>query len=213
MRAHQIEDMIVIKWYLPFLVVPTVGILTGADLYSLCIDPDKGPISGMTGGVPLAVLAAGYLGSILVGSTLILFAFDVTMSKIAWLSIVPLFTICFWFGRTWARVRVAVAVGISISFWFSRSTFRNQRKFLHELITVTNTDLATVDHAMAMRYYILFLGVVSNRHGMRCVNSSKIPSKLLKHWFSYKSKDVRLLRCLGRHGRSSLQKRKRIRRW
>lgn len=107
----------------------TVGILTGADLYSLCIDPDKGPISGMTGGVPLAVLAAGYLGSILVGSTLILFAFDVTMSKIAWLSIVPLFTICFWFGRTWARVRIIVAVGISISFWFSRSTQEQKKGF------------------------------------------------------------------------------------
>lgn len=97
-----------------------MGILTGADLYSLCIDPDKGPISGMTGGVPLAVLAAGYLGSILVGSTLILFAFDVTMSKIAWLAIIPLFAVCFWFGRTWARVRVALAVGISIGFWFSK---------------------------------------------------------------------------------------------
>jgi hypothetical protein len=89
--------------------------------YRINIDPDKGPISSMTGGQPLIILSAGYLGSILIGSSLIMASFDTSASKVASLLVFPLFIICFWFGRTWARIRVLACIGLSVGFWFSES--------------------------------------------------------------------------------------------
>ncbi|PWN37895.1 uncharacterized protein FA14DRAFT_115716, partial [Meira miltonrushii] len=105
-------------------------------LNSITIDPDKGPISGMTGGIPPIILAAGYICSILVGSGLMMAAFDITASKIAALIVYPMLIFCFWFGRTWARIRILICMAISIAFFF-------------------------INHATALRFYVLFLGVLN----------------------------------------------------
>lgn len=122
----------------------TVAILTGANVYScvtetcshtasrsihparpalhlarITIDPDKGPISSMTAGQPFAILSAGYIGSILVGSAMIMTAFDISASKVTSLTLFPLLIVCFWFGRTWARIQVLGCIGLTIGFWFS----------------------------------------------------------------------------------------------
>lgn len=73
----------------------------------------------MTGGSPLAILSAGYLGSVLAGTGLILASFDTRASKVACLIVTPVFVISFWFGRTWARFRILLAIGLTIGFWFS----------------------------------------------------------------------------------------------
>lgn len=132
--------------FLPIHISLSVAILTGANVYScvseererekvwfcccssshisyllhsINIDPDTGPISGMIGGQPFVILSAGYLGSISVGSALIMASFDTSASKVASLAIFPLFIVCFWFGRTWARIRILACLGLSIGFWFS----------------------------------------------------------------------------------------------
>jgi hypothetical protein len=89
--------------------------------FRITIDPDKGPISGMTDGQPHLILLAGYTTSILAGSVMIMSGFDTSASKVACLSLFPLFVVCFWFGRTWARMRIMACVGLSVAFWFSES--------------------------------------------------------------------------------------------
>jgi hypothetical protein len=121
------------------LTQPTVGILTGAHIYSVTIDPDNGPISGMTNGQPLVILLSGYLGSILLGSALIMCAFDISASKVAALIVYPVLLVCFWFGRTWARMRVLACIAVSVGMFF-------------------------VQHASALRYYVLFLGVMNTAY-------------------------------------------------
>jgi hypothetical protein len=73
----------------------------------------------MTGGQPHLVLSAGYLTSILAGSAMIMSAFDLSASKVTCLGLFPLFIVCFWFGRTWARLQIMACVGLTIGFWFS----------------------------------------------------------------------------------------------
>lgn len=90
----------------------------------------------MTGGIPPIILTAGYLSSILIGSALMMASFDITASKIAALVAYPMLIICFWFGKTWARIRILICMAISIAFFF-------------------------INHATALRFYVLFLGVLN----------------------------------------------------
>jgi len=113
----------------------------------------------MTGGLPLVIVSAGYLGSILIGSALIMAAFDTSASKVASLIVFPLFIICFWFGRTWARIRILGCIGLSIGFWFSE--LDEQRQDAEWPVPLTFLLAITVKEAHYLRFYVLFIGVVS----------------------------------------------------
>ncbi|PWO01020.1 hypothetical protein FA09DRAFT_286944, partial [Tilletiopsis washingtonensis] len=93
----------------------------------------------MMRGVPVLTLGAGYVGSAAFGAALIFCAFDTRASKIACLATIPLWAPVAWFGTTWCvratRIRIALAVGVTIACWF-------------------------IDHAIALRFYMLFLGVL-----------------------------------------------------
>lgn len=69
---------------------------------SVCIDPDRGGICGMTSGAPLLTLSAGYLGSAMVGSALILAGFDLSASKVAFLVLAPFWVVVSWFAVTFS---------------------------------------------------------------------------------------------------------------
>jgi hypothetical protein len=79
----------------------SVGLLLGAQVNSVTIDPDRGAISGMMRGVPVLTLGAGYVGSAAFGAALIFCAFDTRASKIACLATIPLWAPVAWFGTTW----------------------------------------------------------------------------------------------------------------
>ena len=48
----------------------------------VCIDPDLGGATNVSGGVPTVILAAGYVGSTLFGGVLIMSGFDTLVAKI-----------------------------------------------------------------------------------------------------------------------------------
>ncbi|PWN51650.1 hypothetical protein IE53DRAFT_306889, partial [Violaceomyces palustris] len=115
----------------------TAGILTGAHLHTVTIDPEKGGLCGMTSGIPIVTLSAGYVGSSIVGSALILAGFDTQASKVACLAASPLWLAVFWFGLSFSvRIRIVAAVGLMISLWF-------------------------IDHGAPLRFYNLFIGVLN----------------------------------------------------
>ncbi|PWN40573.1 hypothetical protein IE81DRAFT_325443 [Ceraceosorus guamensis] len=84
------------------------AILSGGTVHSIAIDPERGAISGMTGGNPVLTLAAGYFGSTLFGAALIFCSFDIRASKIAYLATVAIWIPVAWFGLTWCVVRAVM---------------------------------------------------------------------------------------------------------
>ncbi|BGP02706.1 hypothetical protein NBRC10513v2_003801 [Rhodotorula toruloides] len=64
------------------------GLLTGAKVKSIVLDPNQGGTTRMIGGFAFCSLPAGYIGSTLIGSGLLFASFDQKASKIA---AIPLF--------------------------------------------------------------------------------------------------------------------------
>jgi len=119
------------------------GVLTCARIYSVELDPDEGGATRMSGGIPWITLPAGYLGSSLIGAALIACGFDTKASKIACLVLGGFFLITLWWARrnflTW--VLIIGMVGLIVAFWF-------------------------IAHAVALRYLILFIGVMSDLYAI-----------------------------------------------
>jgi len=114
------------------------GVLTGARIKSIELDPDEGGVTRMTGGISRITLPAGYLGSSLIGACLIACGFDTTASKIACIVLAVFFVFTLWWARknwlTWALV--AGLGALIILAWF-------------------------IANSVALRYFILFVGVMS----------------------------------------------------
>ncbi|KZT11104.1 uncharacterized protein LAESUDRAFT_720283 [Laetiporus sulphureus 93-53] len=146
---------IAILWHLPYLNViiypfklltvgfhemshAFVGVLTCAHIHSIELDPDEGGATRMSGGIPWLTLPAGYLGSSFIGAALIACGFDTDASKVASIVLAAFFLFTLWWARrdwlTW--VLILGMSGLVIMFWF-------------------------VDNATALRYFILFIGVMS----------------------------------------------------
>jgi len=119
------------------------AVLTGGHVESISLDPREGGVTHMRGGVGAITLPAGYLGSSLIGSLLILCGFDIVASKVA--SIV--LAVCFLFTLWWARkdwltiVTVLAAVGLLVACWF-------------------------IAHAEPLRFVVLFIGVMSSLYSV-----------------------------------------------
>ncbi|RKF77778.1 hypothetical protein GcC1_061012 [Golovinomyces cichoracearum] len=112
--------------------------LTGGRVKSISLDPHEGGVTSMVGGIGIITLPAGYLGSSLIGSLLIFSGFNIVASKIASL----ILAVCFLFTLWWARknlltiITILLAVGLLVGCWFT-------------------------PHAEALRFVVLFLGVMS----------------------------------------------------
>jgi len=146
---------IAILWHVPYLSViiypfklltvgfhemshAFVGVLTCAHIHSIELDPDEGGATRMSGGIPWLTLPAGYLGSGFIGAALIVCGFDTNASKVASLVLAAFFLFTLWWARrdwlTW--LLILGMSGLVILFWF-------------------------VDGGVALRYFILFIGVMS----------------------------------------------------
>jgi len=115
-----------------------MGVLTCATIHSIELDPDEGGSTRMSGGVQWLTLPAGYLGSSLIGACLIACGFNTDASKIASLVLAVFFLFTLWWARrnvlTWALI--FGMSGLIVLFWF-------------------------VGGGVALRYFILFIGVMS----------------------------------------------------
>ncbi|KAK7023914.1 peptidase M50B-like-domain-containing protein [Favolaschia claudopus] len=114
------------------------GVLTCARIHSIELDPDEGGATSMSGGIPWITLPAGYLGSSFIGACLIACGFDTNASKVAVIVLGVFFIFTLWWARrnllTWALI-LGMA-GLIILFWF-------------------------VAESVALRYLVLFIGVMS----------------------------------------------------
>jgi len=115
-----------------------VGVLTGARIHSIELDPDEGGATTMSGGISWLTLPAGYLGSGLIGAALIACGFDTNASKVASLVLAAFFIFTLWWARrnilTW--VLLLGMSGLIVLFWFLRG-------------------------GEVLRYLVLFIGVMS----------------------------------------------------
>ncbi|SGY61508.1 BQ5605_C007g04566 [Microbotryum silenes-dioicae] len=138
----------VLKWILYPLKMLTIafhefghaatGCCTGARIKSITLDPREGGCTMMSGGISAITLPAGYLGSSLIGALLIFCGFDIVASKIASFVLAVAFIIILWWGRKdWLTiVTILVSVGLLVAGWF-------------------------IAHGAALRYEVLFIGVMS----------------------------------------------------
>jgi len=131
------------------------GLLTGARIHSIELDPDEGGATRMSGGIPWITLPAGYLGSSLIGAVLIACGFDAKASKIACLVLAGFFIITLWWARrnmfTWLLI-IGMA-GLIVAFWF-------------------------IYDSEALRFLILFIGVMSDLYVLWDVIDDTIARKV-----------------------------------
>ncbi|KAK3359870.1 peptidase M50B-like-domain-containing protein [Lasiosphaeria hispida] len=133
-------------------------VLTGGHVKSISLDPREGGVTHMQGGKSALTLPAGYLGSSLIGALLILCGFNIVASKVASIIVGVCFLLTLWWGRRdWLTIMtILLAVGLLVGCWF-------------------------IAKAEALRYVILFIGVMSSLYSvwdicddliLRKVNSS-----------------------------------------
>ncbi|KAH8157661.1 hypothetical protein CIB48_g10589 [Xylaria polymorpha] len=134
------------------------AILTGGRVKSISLDPHEGGVTHMVGGKSAITLPAGYLGSSLIGAILIFTGFNIVASKIISIVLGVCFLLTLWWGkRDWLTIiTILLAVGLLIASWF-------------------------IVHAEALRFVVLFIGVMSSLYSvwdicddliLRKVNSS-----------------------------------------
>ncbi|KAI8629612.1 peptidase M50B-like-domain-containing protein [Xylariaceae sp. FL1651] len=134
------------------------AVLTGGRVKSISLDPHEGGVTHMMGGKSAITLPAGYLGSSLIGAILIFTGFNIVASKIVSIGLGVCFLLTLWWGKKdWLTIAtILLAVGLLIASWF-------------------------IVHAEALRFVVLFIGVMSSLYSvwdicddliLRKVNSS-----------------------------------------
>ncbi|KAI3399565.1 hypothetical protein diail_6204 [Diaporthe ilicicola] len=113
--------------------------LTGGKVESITLEPKEGGKTLTRGGSRAVILSAGYLGSSLIGALLTFCGFDIVASKVASIVVGVAFLLTLWWGRRdWLTIcTILAAVGLLIGSWF-------------------------IADAEALRYVILFIGVMSS---------------------------------------------------
>ncbi|WWC99136.1 hypothetical protein V866_006031 [Kwoniella sp. B9012] len=114
------------------------GVLTCATVEKITLDPQEGGSTRMRGGIPAITLPAGYLGSSFIGAALIACGFDTNASKVACLILAFFWILTLWWARSsWvAWATIALMAGLIVITWL-------------------------VAHSVALRFLILFIGVMS----------------------------------------------------
>ena len=154
--AHVLLQMLVIAFHEFGHAITAV--FTGGKVESITLDPNEGGVTRMRGGISAITLPAGYLGSSLIGALLTFCGFDIVASKVASIVLGVCFLLTLWWGkRDWLTIiTVLLAVGLLIACWF-------------------------IKHAEALRFVVLFIGVMSSLYSvwdicddliLRKVNSS-----------------------------------------
>ena len=120
-----------------------MAVCTGGRVVSITLDPKEGGVTQMKGGISALTLPAGYLGSSLIGALLIFCGFDIVASKIASFVLGACFLLTLWWGkRDWLTIgTVLAAVGLLVGCWF-------------------------IKHAEALRFVVLFIGVMSSLYSV-----------------------------------------------
>ncbi|EUC59680.1 peptidase M50B-like protein, partial [Rhizoctonia solani AG-3 Rhs1AP] len=113
------------------------AIFTGGRITSISIDPNTGGCTRVEGGHPPTILAAGYLGSILLGAGLVVASWDTLAAKIA---------------------SFPVAIGLAVPLILVRDVFTIILIVIYEALLI---GFWFIKHADALRYYCLFLGIMS----------------------------------------------------
>lgn len=129
--------LIVVAWHELGHVVASA--CSGYKLESVTVDPNEGGATRLEGGhYNPAALPLGYMTSCLLGGVLVFCGFNTLASKIASFFLMISLVVTFWWanGLT-ARLMTLCSLGLLIGFWF-------------------------IDHAGILRYYILFVGVMSS---------------------------------------------------
>jgi hypothetical protein len=119
------------------------AILTGGKVKSIELDPNEGGVTHLSGGISAITLPAGYLGSSIIGALLTFCGFNIVASKIASIVLGVCFLLTLWWGkRDWLTiVTILLAVGLLIACWF-------------------------IQHAEALRFVVLFIGVMSGLYSL-----------------------------------------------
>jgi hypothetical protein len=119
------------------------AVLTGGRVKSISLDPREGGVTHMVGGRSILTLPAGYLGSSIIGALLIFCGFNIVASKVASLVLAVCFLLTLWWGkRDWLTIlTILLAVGLLVACWF-------------------------IAHAIALRYVVLFIGVMSSLYSV-----------------------------------------------
>ena len=88
-------------------------------------------------------LPAGYLGSSLIGALLTFCGFNIVASKVASIVLGVCFLLTLWWGKKdWLTIlTILIAVGLLVAFWF-------------------------IAHAEALRFMVLFIGVMSSLYSV-----------------------------------------------
>ncbi|KAK3671759.1 hypothetical protein LTR78_008304 [Recurvomyces mirabilis] len=116
---------------------------TGGRVESISLDPHEGGVTHMRGGISAITLPAGYLGSSIIGMLLTFCGFDIVASKVASIVLGVCFLFVLWYGKKdWLTIlTILLAVGCLVAFWF-------------------------IAHAEALRFYVLFIGVMSSLYSV-----------------------------------------------
>ncbi|KAB5594965.1 hypothetical protein CTheo_1598 [Ceratobasidium theobromae] len=109
----------------------------GTPVRCISIDPNTGGCTRVEGGHPPTILAAGYFGSTLIGAGLIIAGWDTLAAKIA---------------------SFPVAIGLAVPLILVRDIFTIILIFIYEGLLI---GFWFINHADALRYYCLFLGIMS----------------------------------------------------
>ncbi|CAE6376122.1 unnamed protein product [Rhizoctonia solani] len=113
------------------------AIFTGGRITSISIDPNTGGCTRVEGGHPPTILAAGYFGSTLIGAGLVVASWDTLAAKIA---------------------SFPVAIGLAVPLILVRDVFTIILIVIYEALLI---GFWFINHADALRYYCLFLGIMS----------------------------------------------------
>ena len=121
----------------------STAMCTGGRVESITLDPREGGLTRMRGGWSAVTLPAGYLGSSVIGALLIFCGFNIVASKVASIVLGVCFLLTLWWGKKdWLTIlTILTAVGILIAFWF-------------------------INHAEALRFMVLFIGVMSSLYSV-----------------------------------------------
>jgi hypothetical protein len=113
------------------------ALLTGGTVLSITIDPNFGGCTPVEAGHAPTILAAGYIGSTFFGGVLIFVSFDILAAKIA---------------------SFVIGIGLLCPLALVRDKLTILLTFLYEALLI---GFWFIDHASPLRWYCLFLGVMS----------------------------------------------------
>ncbi|KAL5531538.1 hypothetical protein ACEPAG_4415 [Sanghuangporus baumii] len=127
--------LLTISWHEGCHIVAAV--ITGGTILSVTIDPNLGGCTRVEGGHPPTILCAGYVGSAVLGGVFILGGFDTLVAKI---------------------LSFVLGIGLIIPLVLVRDKLTILLTFCFEGLLV---GFWFIDHADALRWYCLFVGIMN----------------------------------------------------